>query len=67
MFCFRSKKALVFNMIGDRDAGTIIEKLIRCQFEYAFFCPNVIDPEKTPHLGTIPMLNLHSIRGYFTY
>ncbi|XP_065209631.1 folylpolyglutamate synthase, mitochondrial-like [Planococcus citri] len=42
-----SKKALIFNMIGDRDPGTLMKHLIRCNFDYAFFCPNVIGQKDT--------------------
>lgn len=47
----RSKKALVFNMTGNRDGLLLMKHLIQCRFDYAYFCPNIIEQEGNSSVG----------------
>ncbi|XP_062929604.1 folylpolyglutamate synthase, mitochondrial [Mobula hypostoma] len=36
-------KALLFNATGERDAAALLKLLAPCQFDFAVFCPNLLD------------------------
>ncbi|XP_072908864.1 folylpolyglutamate synthase, mitochondrial isoform X1 [Hemitrygon akajei] len=36
-------KALLFNATGERDAAALLKLLVPCQFDFAAFCPNLLD------------------------
>ncbi|XP_059351170.1 folylpolyglutamate synthase, mitochondrial-like isoform X1 [Daphnia carinata] len=38
----RRKRVLMFNTTGDRNASLLLAPLIRCQFDVAIFCSNII-------------------------
>lgn len=34
-------KILIFNTIGDRNSEHLLKQLVKCEFDYAYFVPNV--------------------------
>lgn len=40
-------------MTGGRDGSLLMKHLIRCHFNYAFFCPNIIDCNENSYLGQL--------------
>ncbi|XP_043576320.1 folylpolyglutamate synthase, mitochondrial isoform X1 [Chiloscyllium plagiosum] len=36
-------RVLLFNTTGDRDAAALLKLLMPCQFDFAVFCPNLLD------------------------
>ncbi|XP_041049684.1 folylpolyglutamate synthase, mitochondrial isoform X2 [Carcharodon carcharias] len=42
-------QVLLFNTTGERDAAALLKLLMPCQFDFAVFCPNLLDVVQNPN------------------